>query len=73
VPTERRPGRSPRLLRLLLAGAVVMAGVACEGGLARRPEVATTAPAGPTVEVERYLTDALNLIQQHAFYAGRVD
>jgi hypothetical protein len=23
--------------------------------------------------VERYLTDALNLIQQHAFYAGRVD
>jgi carboxyl-terminal processing protease len=71
VPAERRPGRSPRLLRLLLAGAVVVAGAACEGGRAGRPRVATTTPAGPMVE--RYLTDALDLIQRHAFYAGRVD
>jgi len=72
VPSERRPGRWSRLLRLLLAGAVLVAGAACESGRVKRPEVATTTtPAGPMVE--RYLTDALNLIQQHAFYAGRVD
>jgi hypothetical protein len=69
VPSERRPGRWSRLL---LAGAVLVAGAACESGRVKRPEVATTTtPAGPMVE--RYLTDALNLIQQHAFYAGRVD
>ena len=72
MPSERRPGRWSRLLRLLLAGAVLVAGAACESGRVKRPEVATTTtPAGPMVE--RYLTDALNLIQQHAFYAGRVD
>jgi carboxyl-terminal processing protease len=71
VPSERRPGRWSRLLRLLLAGAVLVAGAACESGRVKRPEVATTTPAGPMVE--RYLTDALNLIQQHAFYTGRVD
>lgn len=69
MPSERRPGRWSRLL---LAGAVLVAGAACESGRVKRPEVATTTtPAGPMVE--RYLTDALNLIQQHAFYAGRVD
>jgi hypothetical protein len=52
-------------------GAVLVAGAACQSGRVKRSEVATTTPAGPTVE--RYLTDALNLIQQHAFYAGRVD
>ncbi|HEX2375457.1 MAG TPA: hypothetical protein VHO93_15860, partial [Actinomycetota bacterium] len=71
MPSGRRPGRWSRLLRLLLAGAVRVAGAACESGRVKRPEVATTTPAGPMVE--RYLTDALNLIQQHAFYAGRVD
>lgn len=71
MPSERRPGRWPRLLRLLLAGAVLVAGAGCESGRARRPEVATTTPPGPMVE--RYLTDALNLIHQHAFYADRVD
>jgi carboxyl-terminal processing protease len=71
VPSERRPGRWSRLLRLLLASAVLVAGAACESGRVKRPEVATTTPAGPMVE--RYLTDALNLIQQHAFYTGRVD
>jgi carboxyl-terminal processing protease len=69
LPAERRPGR-PGLLRLLLAGAVV-AGAACEGGRAARPATATTTPGGPTVE--RYLTDTINLIQQHAFYTDRVD
>jgi hypothetical protein len=68
VPSERRPGRWSRLL---LAGAVLVAGAACESGRVKRPEAATTTPADPMVE--RYLTDALNLIQQHAFYAGRVD
>jgi carboxyl-terminal processing protease len=71
VPSERRPEGWSRLLRLLLAGAVLVAGAACEGGRVKRPEVATTTPAGPMVE--RYLTDALNLIQEHAFYGDRVD
>jgi carboxyl-terminal processing protease len=70
VPSERRPGSWSRPLRLLLAGAVLVA-AACESGRVKRPEVATTTPAGPMVE--RYLTDALNLIHQHAFYADRVD
>lgn len=71
MPSERRPGRWSWLLRLLLSVAVLMTGAACESGRAGRPEVATTTVADPMVE--RYLTDALNLIQQHAFSADRVD
>jgi carboxyl-terminal processing protease len=63
--------RLSRLLRLLLAGAVVVGCAACEGGRASRPDVATTTPGG--LMVERYLPDTLDLIQQHAFYASRVD
>jgi hypothetical protein len=54
VPSDRRPGRWSRLL---LAGATLAAGAACESGRAKRPEVATTTASGPMVE--RYLMLAL--------------
>jgi hypothetical protein len=69
-------GRRRRFARLLAICLVLAAAGACEGGPDRSASQTTAAP-GTTVAVAElptgYLTDAIDLIRQHAFHAGRVD